>query len=124
MTRAPRLLLLAAGLAVLAVGCAPATPSRPEAVRLSSDLVSVSFPNGQTCRGIWSPAEPRADLADCPPGWSATVRPDDRSNVLRDAVGALLAALSFDGSLAPGASVVVTGPDGRSTILVSPAPPD
>ncbi len=114
----PRVLL--AGLVTVLTACAPVAPSRPEAVRLSSDLVSVSFPSGISCRGAWSPDAPRADLAGCPPGWSATVIPDSRSNILRDALGAVLQALSFDGALAPIASVVVTGPDGRSTVFVSP----
>jgi hypothetical protein len=115
-----RLLPVVAGLALSACAMAPAA-LRPISAQLTPEVLVVRMSDGRLCRGA-RPAEGgwRGPLNGCPDGWRYAVDLDERTNIARALVEAVLTALTLEGALSPLAEVTVTGPDGRTTAFVSP----
>lgn len=113
-----------AGLAVVAVlaGCAlPSGGVKPQAARLSAQVLTVSLSNGTVCRADWAAAGGAGRLEPCGPGYDYRVTVVERPNLLRQFWTELTRALGAEGVVPPMASVEIT--DGVEVWTFASPPP-
>jgi hypothetical protein len=104
-------------------GCAgmPAAPV-PQAVRLSSEVLTLTLSDGTMCRADWAAAGGAGRFEACGPGFGYAVKVVEHPNLVRQVFTGLAAALGAESAVPPMAEVVVTDATGREHVFVVPPP--
>lgn len=105
--------------------CAGLATPLPQSARLSSDRLTVTLTDSETCTGAKAEGTPTATgwsghLTGCSQALPYEVRFDRHPNLLQGALTEVFGVIGAHGLLSPGGEVLVTDAKGTTHVFASP----